>query len=79
VAERAAWVVVLRLPQYSPDFNPIEDVFSVGSSLLRRWSSPDQFNDWPMLTINPMLERITGNMCRGFIPAAVRRYILYVS
>jgi len=32
-----------------------------------------------MLTINSMLERITGNMCRGFIPAAVRRYNLYVS
>ena len=41
---RAAGVVVLLLPQYSPDFNPVEDVFSVRSSWLRRWSSPDQFN-----------------------------------
>jgi len=31
-AVRAAGVVVLLLPHYSPDFNPIEDVCSVGSS-----------------------------------------------
>jgi len=31
-AVRAAGVVVLLLPPYSPDFNPIEDVFAVGSS-----------------------------------------------
>jgi len=48
---RAAGVFVLLLPPYSPDFNPIEDVFSVGSSWLRRWSSPEQFNAWPMATI----------------------------
>lgn len=29
---RDAGVVVMLLPPYSPDFNPIEDVFSVGSS-----------------------------------------------
>jgi len=75
---RAAGVVVLLLPPYSPDFNPIEDVFSVGSSWLRRWSSPDQFNAWPMLTINSMLEYISGDMCRGFVKAAVRRYSMYI-
>ena len=73
-AVRAAGVVVLLLPPYSPDFNPIEDVFSVGSSWLKRWPSPDQFNAWPMLTINSMLEHVTRDMCRGFVRAAVRRY-----
>jgi len=77
-AVRAAGDVVLLLPPYSPDFNPIEDVFSVGSSWLKRLSSPDQFNAWPMLTINTMLEHITGDMCRGFVRAAVRRYNAYV-
>jgi len=77
-AVRAAGIVVLLLPPYSPDFNPIEDVFSVGSSWLKRWSSPDQFNAWPMLTINSMLEHVTGDMSRGFVRAAVRRYNAYV-
>jgi len=77
-AVRAAGVVVLLLPPYSPDFNPIEDVFAVGSSWLQRWSSPAQFNAWPMLTINSMLDHITGHMCGGFVEAAVRRYNLYV-
>jgi len=66
------------MPPYSPDFNPIEYVFSVGSSWLRRWSSPDQFNAWPMTTIDAMLLRITGDMSRGFVKAAVRRYNLYI-
>ncbi|KAK1868970.1 hypothetical protein I4F81_011452 [Pyropia yezoensis] len=75
---RAAGVVVLLLPPYSPDFNPVEDVFSVGSSWLRRWSSAEQFNAFPMLTIDTMLNSITGSMCEGFVKAAVRRYNLYV-
>jgi len=70
---RAAGVFVLLLPPYSPDFNPIEDVLSVGSSWLRRWCSQDQFNAWPMTTVDSMLLHITGNMCRGFVRAAVRR------
>jgi len=77
-AVRARGVFVLLLPPYSPDFNPIEDVFSTGSSWLRRWSSPSQFNDWPMSTIDNMLNSITGDMCTGFVKAAVRRYLMYV-
>jgi len=75
---RAAGVFVSLMPPYSPDFNPIEDVFSVGSSWLRRWSSPDQFNAWPMTTIDAMLLHMTGDMCCGFMKAAVRRYNLYI-
>jgi len=55
-----AGVFVLSLPPYSPDVNPIEDVFSVGSSWLRRWSSSAQFNSWPMPTIDTMLLHVTG-------------------
>jgi len=75
---RAEGVVVLLLPPYSPDFNPIEDVFSVESRWLRRLSSPDQFNAWPMLAINSMLESISSDMCRGFVKAAVRRYRMHI-
>jgi len=73
-ALRVASVAVLLLPPYSSDFNPSEDVFTVGSSWLKRWSCPDQFNAWPMLPVNSLLEHITGNMCRDFVRAAVRRY-----
>ena len=73
---RDAGVFVLSLPPYSPDFNPIEDLFSVGGSWLRRRSSPAQFNVWPMLTIDTMILYFTGQMRRGFVEAAVRRYRL---
>jgi len=75
---RAAGVFVLLLLPYSLDMNPTEDVFSVSRSWLRRWSSPYQFNMWPMTIIYSMLLHITGDMCRGFVHAAVRRYSLYV-
>ncbi|KAK1860121.1 hypothetical protein I4F81_002710 [Pyropia yezoensis] len=45
---------------------------------LRRWSSPAQFNAWPMLTIDTIFSHITRGMCRGFVRAAVRRHQLYV-
>jgi len=41
---RDAGVVLLLLPPHSPDLNPFEDVFSVGSSWLWRYSHPEQFN-----------------------------------
>lgn len=75
---RAAGVFVMLLPPYSPDFNLIEDVFSVGSCWLRRYISPQQYNVWPLTTIDGMLSHITGDMCADFVRAAVRRYILYV-
>jgi len=76
---RAAGVLILLMPPYSPDFNPIDNFFSVGSRWLRRWSSRDQFNALPMTTIDAMLLHITGEIFRGFVKAAVRRYNLYIS
>jgi len=38
---QAAGVLVRLLPPYSPDFNPIEDAFSVGSSWLQRHVTPE--------------------------------------
>jgi len=70
---RAAGVFVLSLLPYSPDISPMMNVFSVGSSCLRRLCSPDQFNAWPMRTVDSMLLYITGNMSRGFVCAAARR------
>jgi len=46
VVVEAAGVMVRFLPPYSPDFNPVEDVFSVGSSWLRRHVTSEQFSVW---------------------------------
>jgi len=80
VALASVWVtgvVVLLSPSYSPDFNAIEDVFSVGSSSLRRFSGPEEYSAYPMMTNNSMLEHINGAMCRWFVEAALRRYNFY--
>ncbi|KAK1860588.1 hypothetical protein I4F81_003176 [Pyropia yezoensis] len=61
-AQRAAWVEFQWL----------------GSCWLRRYISPQQYNVWPKTTIDGMLSHITGDMCAGFVRAAVRRYIPYV-
>jgi len=75
---QAAGVRVRLLLPYSPDFNPIEDVFSVGSTWLRRHVTPEKFNEWPFLFIALMLSSISSAMCRGFVKAAVRNYTLYI-
>lgn len=56
---------VLLLPPYSPDLSPIEDLFSMRSSWLRRWVSSAQYVEWPMLSIDSMLGYVTGEMCTG--------------
>jgi len=73
---RGDGALVFLMPPYSLDFNSIEDIFSVGGSWLRRWSSPDQFNAWSMTTNDAMLLHITGDICREFVKAAVRRHNL---
>lgn len=65
-------VFVLLLPPCSPYFFPIEDIFSVESSWLRRWSSPAQHNAWKSLTNDTMLSYVTGGMCESLLRAAVR-------
>jgi len=74
----AAGVFVCRLPPHSPDFNPIEDAFSFGSSWLRRSVTPEQFIDRPFLSIAAMLSHITPAMCAGFVRAAVKNYCFYI-
>jgi len=73
----AAGVMVCFLPPYSPDFNPVEDVFSVWSSWLRRHVTLGQFSAWPFSTLTSMLLHITPEMCAGFVKAAIRRYATY--
>jgi len=68
--------LVRLLPSFSPDFNPIEDVFSVGSIWRRHHATPKQFNAGPFYCIALMLPSITPALYRGFVKAAVRNYAL---
>jgi len=45
---------------------------------MRQWSSPNQFNDRLMSTIENMLNSSMGDKCTGLVNAAVRRYLMYV-
>jgi len=74
----AAGVMVRFLPPYSPDFNPVEDVFSVGSSWVRIHVTAEQLSVWPFTTLTSMLLNITHDMCAGFVKAADRRYLTHV-
>jgi len=72
-AARSRGVYFLLLPPYSPDFKPIEGVFSTGGRWLRRWSTPAQFNDGPTSTIKNMLHSITREMGTWFVEVTMRR------
>jgi len=78
-AARSRGVYFLLLPPYSPDFMPIEEVFPTGSSWLRWWSTPAQFNDGPMSTIDNMLHSIVREMGPWFVKVTMPRYLMYVS
>jgi len=55
----------------------VEDVFSVGSSWIRRHVTSEQVFAWPFTTLTSMLLHITPDMCAGFVKA-VSRYLTYV-
>jgi len=77
VAE-VAGVMVRFLPPYGPVLNPVEDVFFLWSSWLRRKVTFEQFSAWPFTTLTTMLLHMTPDMCTGFVKAAVWRYTTYV-
>jgi len=74
----AAGVVVLLSPPYNSRLYPVRRCVLCGQQLAAPLLRPEEYNAWPMLSINSMLEHISGAMCRGFVKAAVRRYNLYI-
>jgi len=74
----AAGFLVRFFPPYSPDFNPVKDVFSVGSSWLRRHVTPEQFFAWPFTSLTTIFLHVPQAMCASFVKAAVHRYTSYV-
>jgi len=71
----AAGVMVRFFPPYSPGFNPMEVVWSVGSRWLRRHVTSAQLSVRLSTTLTSMLLHITPDMCAGIVKAAVRRYL----
>ena len=64
-AIRAAGASLLYLPPYSPDLNPIEQVFAKLKALLRQAAARTRERLWT--TIGCLLERFSPDECRNYI------------
>src|SRR3954464_6374960 len=64
-AIRAAGASVLYLPSYSPDFNPIEQLFAKLKALLRKAAARTQTALWE--TIGRHLDDFTPEECRNYL------------
>ena len=64
-AIRAARASLLYLPPYSPDLNPIEQVFARLKALLRQAAARTREALWT--TIGRLLERFSPDECRNYI------------
>ena len=62
-----AGILVLFLPPYSPDYNPIEETFSCIKYYLKQHDEIMQAVDDPMPLIQAAFDRITPNQCAGWI------------
>src|SRR3954463_4803300 len=66
-AIRAAGASVLYLPSYSPDFNPIEQLFAKVKALLRKAAARTQTALW----------ETSGTLLDDFTPAECQNYIVH--
>jgi transposase len=64
-AIRAAGASVLYLPSYSPDFNPIEQLFAKFKALLRKAAARTQTALWE--TIGTLLDDFAPAECQNYI------------
>ena len=67
-AVEAAGARVLYLPAYSPDFNPIEQLFAKLKALLRTAAARTLAELWP--AIRHAFTRFTPDECRNYLAAA---------
>lgn len=67
-AIEGAGACMMYLPPYSPDFNPIEMVFSKLKALLRAAEARTMPDLWQ--AIADALKRFTPNECRNYLVAA---------
>jgi transposase len=64
-AIRAAGAKLFFLPPYSPDFNPIEQVFAKLKALLRKAAERTVEDTWRR--IGQLLDRFTPDECRNYL------------
>ena len=64
-AIRAAGASLMPLPPYSPDLNPIEQLFAKLKSLLRKAATRTRDTLWS--TIGRLLDEFTPDECRRYI------------
>lgn len=64
-AIKAAGAIVRYLPPYSPDLNPIEQVFAKLKSILRRWKPRNLKTLWK--AIAKALKRINPTECANYL------------
>ena len=67
-AIEAMGAILLYLPPYSPDFNPIEMVFSKLKALLRKAAAKTIADLWDVVA--DALDAFTPNECRNYFAAA---------
>lgn len=60
--------LLLYLPPYSPDFNPVEMAFSKLKALLRKAAARTKDTLWS--AVASAIERFTSNECRSYFTAA---------
>jgi transposase len=65
VAIRARGASLLYLPPYSPDLNPIEQVFARLKDLLRKAAARTRETLWA--TIGQLLDRFSPDECRNYL------------
>ena len=63
----AAGILVMFLPPYSPDYNPIEEAFSYIKGYLKEHDDILQTLDNPMPIVQAAFESITPSQCNGWI------------
>ena len=62
-----AGVLVIYLPTYSPDLNPIEETFSYVKYYLKDHDEVLQSVKDPKLIVQPAFKSVTAEMCQGWI------------
>ena len=60
-------IPVLFLPPYSPDYNPIEELFSFVKSYLKRHDDIIQATNDPLPIIHSAFQNVTKSKCEGWI------------
>ena len=60
-------IPVLFLPPYSPDYNPIEELFSYVKSYLKRHDDIIEATNDPLPIINSAFQNVSKSQCKGWI------------